>query len=227
MARNSAVNLDISNLSVGFSIGGGATKRTLTVNGAGDTTLTSQQSIVLTLPNRASDTVVGYGDYSAKGVILVGTGAGTFAALTVGTNDFVLTADSAQTSGVKWAAASGGGGGGGGVTQWNDIIDELAPTNMVAGQGYFSNDPSNSGDFALPATAAKGTILEITNLQSAQNFTITQGSGQSIQFGSVATTPGAGGSISSTSIGDSLRMVCVVANTKWQVLSAQGNLDYV
>lgn len=224
MARNSAVNLDISNLSVGFSIGGGTTKRTLTVNGAGDTTLTSQQSIVLTLPNRASDTVVGYGDYSAKGVILVGTGAGTFQALTVGTDNFVLTADAAQTSGVKWAAVPGGGGGGG-VLAWIDSTS--GPVSMVAGNGYFSNDPANDLTFTLPATAAKGTILEITNLQAAQNFTIAQASGQSIQFGSVATTVGVGGSISSTAIGDSLRMVCTVANTTWQVLSAQGNLDYV
>ena len=224
MARNSAVNLDISNLSVGFSIGGGTTKRTLTVNGAGDTTLTSQQSIVLTLPNRASDTVVGYGDYSAKGVILVGTGAGTFQALTVGTDNFVLTADAAQTSGVKWAAVPGGGGGGG-VLAWIDSTS--GPVSMVAGNGYFSNDPANDLTFTLPATAAKGTILEITNLQAAQNFTIAQASGQSIQVGSVATTVGVGGSISSTAIGDSLRMVCTVANTTWQVLSAQGNLDYV
>ena len=98
---------------------------------------------------------------------------------------------------------------------------------MVAGNGYFSNDPANDLTFTLPATAAKGTILEITNLQAAQNFTIAQASGQSIQFGSVATTVGVGGSISSTAIGDSLRMVCTVANTTWQVLSAQGNLDYV
>lgn len=224
MARNSAVNLDISNLSVGFSIGGGATKRFLTVNGAGDTTLTSQQSIVLTLPNRASDTVVGYGDYSAKGVILVGTGAGTFQALTVGTNDFVLTADSAQTSGVKWAAVPGGGGGGG-VVAWIDSTS--GPVNMAAGTGYFSNDPANDLTFNLPTTAAKGTILEITNLQAAQNFTLAQGSGQSVQFGSIATTVGAGGSITSTAIGDSLRMVCTVADTTWQVLSCQGNLEVV
>ena len=224
MARNSAVNLDISNLSVGFTIGGGATKRFLTVNGAGDTTLTSQQSIVLTLPNRATDTVVGYGDYSAKGVILVGTGAGTFQALTVGTNDFVLTADSAQTSGVKWAAVPGGGGGGG-VVAWIDST--TGPVNMLAGNGYFSNDPANDLTFNLPTTAAVGTILEITNLQAAQNFTIAQAAGQSIQFGSVATTVGASGSISSNTIGDSLRMVCTVADTTWQVLSSQGNLDYV
>lgn len=224
MARNSAVNLDISNLSVGFTIGGGATKRFLTVNGAGNTTLTSQQSIVLTLPNRATDTVVGYGDYSAKGVILVGTGAGTFQALTVGTNDFVLTADSAQTSGVKWAAVPGGGGGGG-VVAWIDST--TGPVNMLAGNGYFSNDPANDLTFNLPTTAAVGTILEITNLQAAQNFTIAQAAGQSIQFGSVATTVGASGSISSNTIGDSLRMVCTVADTTWQVLSSQGNLDYV
>lgn len=223
MARNSAVNLDISNLSVGFSIGGGTTKRFLTVNGAGNTTLTAQQAIVLTLPNRATDTVVGYGDYSAKGVILVGTGAGTFTALAVGTNDFVLTADSAQASGVKWAAVSGGGSGG--VSAWIDSTS--GPVSMVAGNGYFSNDPANDLTFTLPATAAKGTVLEITNLQAAQNFTVAQGSGQSIQFGSVATTTGVGGSISSTAIGDSLRMVCTVADTTWQVLSCQGNLDYV
>ncbi len=223
MARNSAVNLDISNLSVGFTIGGGATKRFLTVNGAGNTTLTSQQSIVLTLPNRATDTVVGYGDYSAKGVILVGTGAGTFQALTVGTNDFVLTADSGQTTGVKWAASSGGGGGG--VSAWIDSTS--GPVSMVAGNGYFSNDPANDITFSLPTTAAVGSILEITNLQAAQNFILAQASGQSVQFGSVETTPGAGGSITSTAIGDSLRMVCIVADTMWQVLSVVGNLEYV
>lgn len=222
MAHNSAVNLDISNLSVGFSIGGGATKRTFTLNGAGNTTLTSQQTIVLTLPNRATDTVVGYGDYSAKGVILVGTGAGTFTALTVGTNNFVLTADSAQTSGVKWAAS---GGGTGGVTAWIDST--TGPVTMVAGNGYFSDSASADLTFNLPATAAQGTVLEITNLQAAHNFTIGQASGQIIQFGSVATTSGVGGSITSTAIGDSLRMVCTVANTNWQVLSSVGNLTYV
>ena len=221
MARNSAVNLDISNLSVGFSIAGGTTKRSLTVNGSGNTTLTAQQAIVLTLPNRASDTVVGYGDYSAKGVILVGTGAGTFTALTVGTNDFVLTADSGQTSGVKWAASSSSS------LVWNDITDESAPTTMAVNNGYFSNDAANSGDFALPATSVVGSIIEITNRQAAQNFTVTQGAGQYIQFGSVVTTTGATGTIASNTIGDSLRMVCVEADLGWQVLSSMGNLDYV
>ena len=50
-------------------------------------------------------------DYTAKGKILVGTGASTWTGLTVGTNAYVLTADSAEASGVKWAAASGGSSG--------------------------------------------------------------------------------------------------------------------
>jgi len=41
----------------------------------------------------------------AKGSITVATGNQAVAGLAVGTNDYVLTADSAQATGVKWAAA--------------------------------------------------------------------------------------------------------------------------
>jgi len=47
-------------------------------------------------------------DFTAKGQILVGTGSGTWVALPVGTNDFTLTADSAEASGVKWVATESG-----------------------------------------------------------------------------------------------------------------------
>jgi hypothetical protein len=47
-------------------------------------------------------TTVTPANYSAKGVILVGTGAGTYVAQTVGTNGQVLTANSAQADGVEW-----------------------------------------------------------------------------------------------------------------------------
>jgi hypothetical protein len=47
--------------------------------------------------------------WDAKGDLAVGTGADTASKLTVGTNGQVLTADSTQTTGVKWATAAGGG----------------------------------------------------------------------------------------------------------------------
>jgi len=43
----------------------------------------------------------------AKGTIYVGTGSGTATALAVGSDNQVLTADSAQSSGVKWATPAG------------------------------------------------------------------------------------------------------------------------
>ena len=44
----------------------------------------------------------------AKGNILVASGTGGFAKLSVGTNGTILTADSAETSGVKWAVPASG-----------------------------------------------------------------------------------------------------------------------
>jgi hypothetical protein len=51
-------------------------------------------------------------DLATKGQILVGDGSGDPTALSVGTNNHVLTADSSEATGVKWAAVSGGGGSG-------------------------------------------------------------------------------------------------------------------
>ena len=49
-------------------------------------------------------------DMSTKGKILIGDGSGNPSLLTVGANDTILTADSSEATGVKWAAAGGGGG---------------------------------------------------------------------------------------------------------------------
>ena len=43
---------------------------------------------------------------STKGKILIGDGSGNPSLLSVGSNDYVLTADSGETTGTKWAALS-------------------------------------------------------------------------------------------------------------------------
>ena len=47
--------------------------------------------------------------FDAKGDLVAGTGADTFAKLTVGANNTVLTADSSTATGLKWATPAGGG----------------------------------------------------------------------------------------------------------------------
>lgn len=116
---------------------------------------------------------------------------------------------------------------GSGVTSWVDVTNGASPTNMVQNTGYYSNDPASNITFNLPATAARDSVIRITNRQASFNFAIAQGAGQSIQFGDQSTTVGAGGSITSTAIGDSIEMICVVADTTWQVLSSMGNLTFV
>ena len=98
---NSAGNQNTSGTAAGLS-------STLVV-GSGGTGATSLTANGVIIGNGTSAlTAV---DLSTKGKILIGDGSGNPQALAVGTNNYVLTADSSEATGVKWAEASGGGGG--------------------------------------------------------------------------------------------------------------------
>jgi hypothetical protein len=77
---------DIEGVTAGVGISGGGTSGTVTVTNSMATAI------------------------DAKGDLVPGTGADTFARLAVGANGTVLTADSAEATGIKWAAPAGGGG---------------------------------------------------------------------------------------------------------------------
>jgi hypothetical protein len=69
---------------------------------------------------------------SAKGVIFAASAANTPAAVTVGTDGQILTADAASSQGVKWATASTGGGmtsiASGSLTGASVVISSIAGT---------------------------------------------------------------------------------------------------
>jgi hypothetical protein len=99
------------------------------------TTLSADRT--LTLPNETG-TLLSTAQFSAKGTILVGTGSGTLAAQTVGTNGQVLTANSAQADGVEWttldALPSQTGNSGkylttnGTAASWSTIVTDPSPS---------------------------------------------------------------------------------------------------
>jgi hypothetical protein len=77
----------------------GSAGEVLTSNGAG---------ALPTFQAAASGSVATDTIWDAKGDLAGGTGANTAARLAVGTDGFVLTADSAETTGLKWASAGSG-----------------------------------------------------------------------------------------------------------------------
>ena len=77
---------DITGVTAGTGISGGGT--------SGDVTITNSMATAI----------------DAKGDLIVGTGADTFAKLSVSTNTYLLSADSAEATGLKWVAPPTSGG---------------------------------------------------------------------------------------------------------------------
>lgn len=94
--------------------------------------------------------------------------------------------------------------------------------------GTFTGDTSLA-TLTLPATAALGDVIEINGFTP---WTIAQNALQGIIYGSVSTTPGVTGSLSSTAVGDSVKIRCGAIGVGgfqdvWVVCCTQGNLAYV
>jgi hypothetical protein len=121
----------------------------------------------------------------AKGDLLAGTANDTIGRLAVGTNDFVLTADSAQTTGLKWAAA---------VSTLDLTLNAQTGTTYttVAGDKNKLVTLTNASAITLtlpPSVYSAGQQIHFAQLGAGQ-VTFAQGSGVTINStGATSTAP--------------------------------------
>lgn len=149
------------------------------------------------------------------GQVLISSAAGTnaWASLTAGSNITITPG----TNSISIAAA---------ILDMTWSRPTTTPITLVANNGYVqANAGAGLTTFVLPATAAVGSIIEILG-ESSGGWTITLGTGQSIQYGNVATTVSSG-SLSSSNRYDCVTLRCRVADTTWSVVSSVGVLNVV
>ena len=120
---------DIEGVTAGTGISGGGTSGTVTITNSMATAI------------------------DAKGDLVVGTGADTFSRLAVGTNGQVLTADSGEATGLKFATPAGGGK----VLQV--VSGTYSTSTTVASTSYTDTGLSLS----ITPTAASSKILVLIN----------------------------------------------------------------
>jgi hypothetical protein len=147
--------------------------------------------------------------------------ATTLATVNSNVGSFTNASITVNAKGLITAAANGTGS----FTPLPITVVTTTTQTMTANHGYVAN---NAGlvTLTLPTTAALGSVSQVIG-EGAGGWTIAQNSGQSIIFNSNTTTVGAGGSLSSTVQTDSVSLVCIVANTTFQVTASQGTLTGV
>ena len=141
-----------------------------------------------------------------NGQIIIGSTGATPTAATITAGSGISVTNGAGsitiagTAGVSWANIAG-------TTQ-----------TAVVNTGYVVSNAAQT-TITLPVTAPLGSIVEITGSTTATSWVLTPGAGQTIQIGSVQ----AATSVTSNNQWDSIRVVCVLDNTTWVMLSSVTN----
>lgn len=111
---------------------------------------------------------------------------------------------------------------GGGMT-WTTVTGTTQAA--AVNNGYIANN-AGTVTVTLPATAAVGDLVAVTGINNATGWKLAVNTGQTVYFGSSATTITTG-YLQSTATRDVAYVVCTVANTDWNVVSSIGNLTVV
>ncbi len=150
---------------------------------------------------------------TAKGDIIVATASGVVTNQAIGTNNFVLTADSAQTNGLKWAAPQASS-----VFAYRSVT-----TTDTVGVGDYTLDLSSTAFTSTLPTAAGNTGLTFEFVHNGSDFvqyTIATVSSQLI----------AGGGFSATTFVLSTngeRLVIQSTGSAWRILNHATNTAWI
>jgi hypothetical protein len=94
----------------------------------------------------------------------------------------------------------------------------------VTNQGYITN-VAGTTTVSLPTTAAVGDVFNVGTMQG--DFQITQAAGQQILLAGGFATTDPGGSVTSNAVGDSILLICIVADTTWMAIGGGGTRTVV
>lgn len=129
----------------------------------------------------------------------------------VGTGDITVTGDNVDTLTITVSGT--------GLT-WSIVTSADNPVNLVANHGYIAKG-AGAVNFVLPAASSVGEMFRIVGYGNL--WTLAQNALQSVTVGFLTSTLGITGSVSATTISDSLELLTVTANTEFYETGIQGN----
>jgi hypothetical protein len=186
----------------------------------------------------------------AKGDLVVGTGADTFAKLGVGANGTVLTAASGEATGLSWAAAAAYLRGQvisttnlsgsstvtvSGLGDYDEVFFHIQNAGWATSDGSelirFNTDDSNVYDtrgfyWSESASYSNTWYTPITSYESLNNFHFPLATGATKNYGSVGNTTAATGRIwnmkGSGNTFFEIKRIHMLTNYRWEIFDVSG-----